>query len=113
MQHLVPGAVVAITGRLDLREEGPRVSADEVKPIAKPKAAPLEKPLVLTFQRSTTTEADLATVGDILRRSPGTRRVEFCFVGEDATRVRLRLGEEFRVALTPEVEARLAIWMGR
>jgi DNA polymerase-3 subunit alpha len=109
--QLVQGHVVSITGRLDQREECPRISADEVKPIAKPKAAPAEPPVVLTFARARTTEADLATVRDILRASPGTRRVELCFVGDDGRRLRLRSGDELRVALTAEVEAKLAPWL--
>jgi DNA polymerase-3 subunit alpha len=106
--HLVLGNVVSITGRLDLREEGPRVSAEEVKPIKKP---PAERPVVLTFERAHTTAADLATVRDILRQSPGSRRVEFCFVGEDGRRLRLICGDEFRIALTPDAESKLATWL--
>src|SRR6202012_2488995 len=55
--QLVLGNVVSITGRLDLREEAPRVVANEVKPLKKP--APTEKPVVLSFQCDQTTEGDL------------------------------------------------------
>jgi DNA polymerase-3 subunit alpha len=109
--QLVQGNVVAITGRLDLREEGPRISADEVKPIPKPKVAPADPPVVLTFARARTTEADLLTVRDILRQSPGARRVELCFVGNDGRRLRLRSGDDFRIALTPDTEAKLSAWL--
>ncbi len=107
--QLVQGAAVSITGRLDLREEGPRVTADEVKPLKKP--APVEKPLVLTFDRAKTTEADVLAVRDILREIPGRRRVELCFIGEDGRQVRLLPGDEFRIALTPEAEAQLGPWL--
>ena len=107
--QLVQGAAVSITGRLDLREEGARVTADEVKPLRKPN--PAEKPLVLTFQRAKATEADVLAVRDILRDIPGRRRIELCFVGEDGRRVRLLPGEEFRIALTPDAELRLAPWL--
>jgi DNA polymerase-3 subunit alpha len=113
-QQLVLGNVVAITGRLDLREEGPRVSADEVKIIKKPPASALanDRPVILTFQRAQTTEADLQTVRETLRASPGPRRVELRFVDGDGRSVRLLCAEEFRIALTPEAEARLAAWLG-
>ena len=52
--HLVQGAVVAITGRLDKREEAPRVVANEVKPVKKP--TPPEKLVKLSFDRRTATE---------------------------------------------------------
>ncbi len=109
--QLVQGNVVAITGRLDLREEGPRVTADEVKPIKKPAPSASDRPVVLTFERARTTEADLVTVRDILRQSPGPRRVELCFVDEKGSRLRLLAAEDFRVALTADAETRLAPWL--
>jgi DNA polymerase-3 subunit alpha len=108
-QHLVQGNVVAITGRLDIREEGPRVSADEVKIIRKPAAT--DRPLLLTFQHERTTEDDLRTVREIVRLHPGPRRIELCFIMADGRRLRLRSGEDFRVALTPGTEAKLAPWL--
>src|SRR4029453_3880675 len=58
-QHLTQGNVVFITGRLSLRDEGPRLSGDELKPLKKP--APREAPIVLRFD-SNTSEADLLAV---------------------------------------------------
>jgi len=107
--QLVQGHVVAITGRLDLREEGPRVTADEVKILKKP--APAERPVVLNFDRARTTPAELAQVRDILRQSRGQRRVELCFVDPDGRRLRLLAGEELRVALTPEAAQLLSPWL--
>jgi DNA polymerase-3 subunit alpha len=106
---LAVGNVVSITGRLDRREEAPRVSANEVKPIKKPAAS--EKPVVLSFDRQKTTEADLLTVRSAVVRSPGTRRVEFQFVSPDGSLLRLRAGNEFRVAWTPELAQELAPWL--
>ena len=107
--QLVVGNVVSITGRLDRREEAPRISANEVKPIKKPAAS--EKPVVLSFDREKTTEADLHTVRAAVVRSPGTRRIEFQFVSPDGSSVRLRAGNEFRVAWTPELAQELALWV--
>jgi DNA polymerase-3 subunit alpha len=105
---LEQGNVVAITGRLDLREEGPRISANEVKPLKKP--APRERPLILKFDRRNTTEADLEFVRDTLTRQPGQRRVELVFVGEDGRRIRLLPNADFGVTWNDELKARLAPW---
>ena len=94
--HLVLGNVVSITGRLDLREEAPRVVANEVKPLKKP--VPTEKPVVLSFQCDQTTEGDLRTVRDAVQRFPGSRRLELRFVDAEGRRLRLLAGSDFRVA---------------
>ena len=62
-KHLEPGAVVTLTGRLDLRDEGPRITAEEIKPLKKPE--PAEKPLVLTVDRAKATDADLLRIRDV------------------------------------------------
>nr|MDQ3621240.1 OB-fold nucleic acid binding domain-containing protein [Verrucomicrobiota bacterium] len=106
--HLEPGRVVSISGRLETRDEGVRLTANEVKPVAKP--APKDAPLVLLFERSSTTEADLLAVRDILRSSPGERAVEFRFRGENGQLMRLIPSDDFRIAWTNEVQAQLAPW---
>ena len=108
-QHLLTGSVVTITGRLDLRDEGVRISANEIKPLKKP--APREKPVVLTFERERTTEADLVAVREALHSSPGTRRVEFVFVGGDGVPLRLVPHDDFRISWTEDVRQRLAPWL--
>jgi DNA polymerase III subunit alpha len=107
--HLVQGAVVTITGRLDMREEAPRVVANEVKPIKKP--APTDKPVVLCFEQGKTTEADLLTVRDVVGRFPGPRRLEFQFQSPDGQRLRMQAGSEFRVAWNAEIAKELAPWV--
>jgi DNA polymerase-3 subunit alpha len=109
-QLLTQGNVVSITGRLSLREEGARIAADEVKALKKP--APRETPLVLTFQHADTSEAVLLTIRDALTASPGTRRVEFVFVGENGRRLKLCVGDEFRVNVSDSMRERLAPWLG-
>ena len=105
---LEPGAVVALTGRLDLREEGPRITADEVKPLKKPGAD--EKPLVLTLNASNATESDLFQIREALVRNPGARRVELVITG-GASPARLILPVEFRVTLSDTARKELAQWM--
>jgi DNA polymerase-3 subunit alpha len=107
-KHLEPGAVVTITGRLDLREEGPRITAEEIKALKKPEAA--EKPLVLTVDRASATEADLLRIRDVLGRNPGTRRVELRFDGGPQL-LRLALPADLRIKLTDAARAELAPWL--
>lgn len=105
---LMQGAVVQITGRLDLREEGARISANEVKPIRKPETQ--EKPLVLTIDRATASERDLEVIKDIIWKNPGERRVVLRFTG-GVQEVKLYPSRDFSIAPGPEVEAKLGAWI--
>jgi DNA polymerase-3 subunit alpha len=107
--HLIQGAVVTMTGRLDMREEAPRVVANEVKPMKKP--APSDKPVVLCFDREKTTEADLLTVRAVVERFPGLRRLEFQFHSLDGAKVRMQAGSEFRVSWNAEIARELSPWL--
>jgi DNA polymerase-3 subunit alpha len=106
---LEPAAVVSICGRLDKREESPRIVASEMKALKRPD--PVEKPIVLDFDCRKTTEADLVTVRDILGQSPGKRRVEFRFTGEDGRQLKLFPSDDFRVAWSPDVASKLKPWL--
>jgi DNA polymerase III subunit alpha len=106
--HLLQGNVVSITGRLSLRDEGPRVSGDELKPLKKP--APSEAPIVLRFD-STASETDLIAVREALLSSPGTRKVELVFAGPNGHALKMQLGDEFRVSWTEDLKSRLKPWV--
>ncbi len=106
---LEAGKVVAITGRLDRREEGPRLVADRVEEVKRPAAK--ETPLVLTLDRAKTTEADLEAIRDIIWQNHGKRRVEFCIAAEDGRKLRLLPSADFQLDLTPEVAAKLEAWI--
>ncbi|EDY21255.1 DNA polymerase III, alpha subunit [Chthoniobacter flavus Ellin428] len=107
---LVQGSVVSITGRLDLREEAPRLVANELKLVKKP--APTEKPVVLYFHASKTTEGDLSTVLGVVQRFPGPRRLELRFTdGDGRTLVRMAAGNEFKVAWNDAVSKELSPWL--
>ena len=108
---LTLGNVVTITGRLDRREDAPRLSANDVKPLKKP--APADKPVVLSFQQGRATEQDLADVRAIVAQFPGPRILELCFLDDRGNRLRMRAGKDFGVALTAESEQRLAPWLRR
>ena len=100
------GAVVSITGRLDLREEGPRLTANELKPVKKPES--VEKPLVLTLDRTAAKTRDLDVIRDIIWQNPGSRRVILRVTGGEKP-LRIIPADEFRV--NPEAEAKLAAWI--
>ncbi len=105
---LEPGAVVSITGRLDLREDGPRISAEDVKPLKKPGAD--EKPLVLKLDTASATEGDLLKIRETLVRHPGTRRVEL-LVTRGGALARVVFPAEFRITLSEAAREELAQWL--
>ncbi len=105
---LVQGAVVQITGRLDLRDEGPRLSANEVKAIKKPDSR--ERPLVLALDCRSATENDLLAIRDLVWKTPGPRRIVLEITGGEGEKVRLLLGADFRIATGPEAEEKFARW---
>lgn len=110
--HLVQGAVVSISGRLDRREETPRIVANEVKPLKRPASSVSgDKPVVLSFDRSSTTEADISRVGEIVRAHPGHRPLEFVFTDPNGQRVRLRANREFAINLDAAATAELSAWL--
>jgi DNA polymerase-3 subunit alpha len=106
--HLVLGNVVSITGRLSLRDEGPRLSGDELKPLKKP--APREAAVVLRFD-SKTSEADLLAVRDAIQSSPGMRKVELVFTSKEGRSLKVVPGDEFRLSWNDEVKSRLTPWI--
>ncbi|MDD5349035.1 MAG: DNA polymerase III subunit alpha [Chthoniobacteraceae bacterium] len=105
--QLVQGNVVAITGRLDQREEGPRLTANEVKPVAKPVA--VQKPLILTLDRATAKPEDLDRIRDIIWQHPGNRRVKLRVTGGESDPLWILPSDEFRIGANAEAE--LAPWM--
>ncbi len=108
-QYLEVGNVVSISGRLDAREEGPRLSANEVKPLKKPE--PREKPVVLTLDLAATTEGDLIAIRDLIFQRPGKRRVELRVKARNGRQMRLIPSDEFSVEWNPEVQKGLARWL--
>ncbi|XHR28246.1 MAG: DNA polymerase III subunit alpha [Chthoniobacteraceae bacterium] len=103
---LVQGEVVSITGRLDKREESPRLTASDVKPVKKPQR--VEKPLVLKLDRVTALPEDLERIRDIIWKYPGSRRVKIHVTGGDGKPVWIVPSDEFRIG--KEAEAALAAW---
>jgi len=109
-RSIEPGKVVSITGRLDLREEGPRVAADKIEVLSKP--TPKEKPLVLTLDSTKATEDDLVAIRDLIWKNPGKRTVILRINTKDGRTVRLQPTADLLIQMTPEVTERLKPWMG-
>ncbi len=105
-KHLEAGKVIALSGRLDLREEGPRVTADKIEPLTKLDA----KPIILKLDRAKATVSDLITIRDIIARNPGTRRIELRFIGGEKP-LRIVPDDAFRLNLTEAAKTELARWI--
>ncbi len=109
--HLESGRVVAITARVDKREEAVRLVAAEVKPLKPSAPRPENSPIVLTLPHDRTTENDLLDLKKTIEQFPGTRRMELRFVNGNGAKLRMHLGPEFGVDFSPECRERLAPWL--
>ena len=105
---LVAGRVITMSGRLDIREEGPRLSADKIEVLAKP--APKEKPVVLTFDIRSMDEKDFVTVRDVIMRHPGNRQIEFRLTGATSPLKVIPAGG-FRMELNDDARAELVRYL--
>jgi DNA polymerase-3 subunit alpha len=103
------GNVVTVTGRLDLREEGPRISANEVRALKKPE--PRETPVVLTLDQGYATERDLLAIRDIVKQRPGKRKIVLCIRRTGGQQMRLIPSDEFRIDWSKETEKELEPWL--
>jgi DNA polymerase-3 subunit alpha len=107
-QHLELGRVVQIEARLDKREETPRLVASEIKPLKVSGIAPrIESPIVVRFSHAETTERDLLNLKQTIEQFPGTRPLQIEFVNGGGKKLRMKLGVEFNVELSPELQSRL------
>jgi len=115
---LEPGKVVAITARVDKREEAVRLAAAEIRAIAPSggtngngHALAPATPVLLRFRHPSTTEVQLIQLRETLVHHPGPRPVHVEFVNEAGRKVRMKLGAQFGVDLSPELQSRLGEWL--
>jgi len=115
-ESLAPGRVIAIRGTLDKRDDGVRATALNVK-LLSPDQARSESPneseepaVILKFSSAATAE-ELRQVRDVLAGNPGGRRVQLVFELASGVPLRLDVGDELRIELTSELEAKLAPWL--
>ncbi len=116
-EKLVAGNVIGVRGKLDLRDEALRATAEKVRMLStKPKEVAPEidangpPPLCLYFAAGAQ-RAELEEVRVALASSPGPRPVKLIFAKENGSPTSLDLGPNYRVALTPELENKLQPWL--
>jgi DNA polymerase-3 subunit alpha len=116
--HLLEhGKAVAITARVDRREEAVRLAASEIRALrasgasnGNGHAAP-PSPVLLRFQHPRTTEVHLIELKEALAHHPGPRPVHVEFVNGQGGKIVMKLGAQFTVDLTPELQSRLGEWL--
>ena len=116
---LAAGRVVEIRGTLDKRDDALRATAQEIKMLASGKTNganeratdTCQEPVVLLQFSPATTGDELREVREILASSPGRRPVQLLFDRTNGNPLRLDAGTEFRVNLTPDLEAKLSRWL--
>jgi hypothetical protein len=112
----VPGRVIAIRGALDKRDDSVRATAINAKllepdqPGTKPPNESTYPDIVLRFPPTVTTD-ELREVREALAANPGKQRVQLVFERLNAAPLRVDVGNELCIDLTPELEARLAPWL--
>jgi DNA polymerase III subunit alpha len=116
-ENLVPGNVVAIRGKLDLRDESLRATAEKLRILSTDHASrPNEissnpiPPLCLRFSRDAGSE-ELREVREILSSSPGRTPVELIFESGAGEPVRINAGANFYVTLSAELQEKLSQWL--
>ena len=109
--YLEPARVVAVTGRLDKRDDTPRVVATEIKPLksSAPAQSPETIPVVLSFHREETTEAVLHQVKTVVDEFPGNQRLDLEFIALDGGQVRMRASQGVR--FSSEFREKLDAWL--
>src|SRR5213595_3747597 len=116
---LMPGRVVELKATLDRRDEMPRATAVEIKPLAaaRPNGAPETwentsqvSAIRLRFSAATTGE-ELRQVRNILVSSPGRHPVQLLFDRGNGNPLRVDVGSEFSVNLTPNLAEKLSRWL--
>jgi len=121
VRHLEPGKVVAITARVDKREETARLAASEIRLISPAPSAngnghanghsADSTPVLLRFHQSRTTETQLAAVKEVLSLHPGSRPVRAEFIDAQGRKLTMRLGPQLSVDMNPALQSRLAEWL--
>ncbi len=101
---LEKGRAVAITGRLDKRDETPRVVASEISALKRGVRA---EPILMALRMDRMSENDLLILQAAIRRFPGPRDVHLDFVRQEGPRLRVRLSSEYRVNPLPELKLEL------
>src|SRR5213595_2474396 len=115
-EKLLPGNVVGVRGKLDLRDESLRATAEKLCLLSlevprNPNPNRVEPPpLCLHFSPNTGTD-ELGEVRALLAASPGRRAVRLIFETAEGETVQVDAGAAFHVSVTAELEERLRRWL--
>src|SRR5438067_1929969 len=116
VEKLVPGNVVGVRGKLDLRDESLRATAEKLRLLSF--EAPCDPnpnrvvtpPLCLHFSPNAGSD-ELREVQALLAASPGQRPVQLIFETAEGETLRVDAGAAFHVSVTAELEGRLQRWL--
>ncbi len=112
----MPGNVVGVRGKLDLRDESLRATAEKLRllsfevPRASNPAGVVTPPLCLHFSANAGS-AELREVQALLAASPGHRPVQLIFETAEGETLRVDAGAAFHVSVTAELEEQLQRWL--
>jgi DNA polymerase-3 subunit alpha len=109
--QLAEDAVVVVKGRLDKRDEVPKLIAMEVA-ILDISGAGSSAPVVLHVSESRVIPATVERLKRILTRHPGTTPVRMHLKNHDERVIRYQLGDNLRVANSPALSSDLKVLLG-
>src|SRR5438094_791372 len=115
-EKLVPGNVVGVRGKLDLRDESLRATAEKLHLLSSeaPRVPNLNRvetpPLCLHFSANAGSD-ELREVQSLLAASPGHRPVQLIFETAEGETLRVDAGAAFQVSVTAELEEQLQHWL--
>ncbi|MEY9859179.1 DNA polymerase-3 subunit alpha [Catenulispora sp. GAS73] len=109
--QLAEDAVVVVKGRLDKRDEVPKLIAMEVA-ILDISGAGSSAPVVLHVSESRVIPATVERLKRILTRHPGTTPVRMHLKSHDEKVIRYQLGDNLRVANSPALSSDLKVLLG-
>jgi DNA polymerase-3 subunit alpha len=107
---LAAGAVVAIDGTLDTRDDAVRATAQKVQALSPDRKNGVAPPIVLHFPAGTSPNI-LRDVRDLLASSPGNRVVLLQLEQSGGPSVQIAAGQNCRIDLTPELQRKLQPWL--
>jgi DNA polymerase-3 subunit alpha len=99
------GKIVAITGKLDKREESARIVANEIGPVSLRKSV---KALTIDIPLEKADEERLIAIRDLVRQFPGLQPLYLRFLSTDGHEIRLKANGDFSVRDEEDFRARLA-----
>jgi DNA polymerase-3 subunit alpha len=115
-EKLVPGNVVGVRGKLDLRDESLRATAEKLRLLSSEGSRNSNangsemSPLCLRFSANAGSD-ELREVQVLLATSPGRQPVRLFFETTEGETVRVDAGANFHVTVTAELEKRLQRWL--